>query len=86
MKRFQTVPPKPADADMPLSEIEAEALLIWAERDRRVAALTLRQAAARTTSPSDRLAYSLDEWFVRHPDVPLSTDADYPDFHPGDGA
>lgn len=39
--------------------------------------LTLRLAAARSASPSDRIAYALDEWLVTHPKA-CSTDADYP--------
>lgn len=40
-------------------------------------------AAARTHSPSDRIAYRLDEWLVTHPDAPVSTPADYPNWTPG---
>jgi hypothetical protein len=48
-------------------------------RQRETAAVaTLHAAAAHSHSPSDRLAYALDEWLVTHPDAPLSTDSDYP--------
>lgn len=46
--------------DVPREQLEAEAREIWAERDRRVAALNFRAAAQRTNSPSDRLAFYLD--------------------------
>jgi hypothetical protein len=59
----------------------AEAEQVWAERDRRVAALTLRLAAARTHSPSDRIGDSLAAWLIRE-QVPVSTDADYPAWTP----
>ncbi|MFZ3592245.1 hypothetical protein [Streptomyces sp. BH104] len=43
----------------------------------------LLDATTRTHSPSDALAYRLDEWLVTHPDAPISTGADYPDWTPG---
>jgi len=39
--------------------------------------LTLQLAAAHSASPSDRIAYALDEWLITHPKA-CSTDADYP--------
>ncbi|MFF0736807.1 hypothetical protein ACFYVK_35000 [Streptomyces chartreusis] len=66
-----------AALDVPLSAVEAEAERIWAERERRVAALYFRQAATRTASPSDRIAFALDAHLIRE-QVPVSTDADYP--------
>jgi hypothetical protein len=39
--------------------------------------LTLQLAASHTASPSDRLAYALDEWLITHPKAPVSTDQDY---------
>ncbi|MDQ0758770.1 hypothetical protein [Streptomyces canus] len=39
--------------------------------------LALQVAAAHTKSPSDRLAYALDEWLLGHPEAPVSVDADY---------
>lgn len=61
-----------AALDVPLAVVEADA--------RR---LTLVDAEARTHSPSDRLAYRLDEYLVTHPDAPVSTAADYPAWTPG---
>ena len=57
------------DLDVPLPQLEAD-----------IRALTLRQAAARSHSPSDRLAYALDEWLVTHTEAPVSTAADYPEW------
>lgn len=42
--------------------------------------LALQLAAAHTKSPSDRLAYALDEWLIGHPKAPVSTDLDYPEW------
>ncbi|MEU6365702.1 hypothetical protein ABZ876_08095 [Streptomyces sp. NPDC046931] len=64
-----------SDLDVPLAVVEAQT----------AAVATLHDAAAHTHSPSDRLAYALDEWFVTH-DVPLSTEADYPNWRPGGAA
>jgi hypothetical protein len=51
--------------------------------DAQIAAVaTLHAAAAHTHSPSDRLAYALDEWLVTHPDAPVSSPADYPNWTP----
>jgi len=47
-----------------------------------IAAATLHAAAARSSSPSDRIAYALDEWLVCHPEAPVSTNADYPGWTP----
>ena len=63
----------------PLAEVEAEAERLWAERDRRVTALNFRAAAARTHSPSDRIAFLLDAVLVRN-QVRVSVDDDYPGF------
>lgn len=41
--------------------------------------ITLRLAAARTHSPSDRVAYAHDEWLITHPNA-CATDADYPEW------
>lgn len=65
------------DLDIPLPELKAEAEELWAERDRRVAALNFRTAAERTNSPSDRIAFLLDAVLVRN-QVRVSVDADYP--------
>lgn len=65
--------------DVPWSEVEAEAARLWAERDRRVAALRFRQAAGRTTDAKEQLVYRLDAKLVRHPEL-LATDDSYPGF------
>jgi hypothetical protein len=46
--------------------------------DVQLPVLTLRVAASHSASPSDCIAYRLDEWLVTHPDAPVSTDASYP--------
>jgi hypothetical protein len=46
------------------------------------AVATLHNAAAHSHSPSDRLAYALDERLVTHPDAPVSSSADYPNWIP----
>ena len=51
--------------DVPVADIEAEACYL--------------NAAARTNSPSDKLACYLDIK-LQHPAVPLSTEADYPEW------
>ncbi|MFJ9037897.1 hypothetical protein ACIRF8_15055 [Streptomyces sp. NPDC102406] len=61
--------------DRPAAEVEAD-----------VRRLTLVAAEARTHSPSDLLAWRLDEWLVTHPDAPVSTAADYPNWTPGGAA
>lgn len=68
-----TTPTPPiARPDVPQSVLEQE-----------LAADVVRKAAARTHSPSDRIAYRLDGWLVTHPDAPVSTDLDYPNWTPG---
>ncbi|WP_428956138.1 hypothetical protein [Streptomyces sp. cg35] len=64
-----------AALDTPLAEVEASVRL-----------LTLTAAEKRTHSPSDLLAYRLDEYLVTHPDAPVSTAADYPNWTPGGAA
>ncbi|MDF2707046.1 MAG: hypothetical protein K0R62_2698 [Nonomuraea muscovyensis] len=54
--------------DVPLPVLEAE-----------LAAASFEQAATRTASPSEQIAYRLDAWLVTHPDV-CATAADYPDW------
>ncbi|MFF7880941.1 hypothetical protein ACH40F_08320 [Streptomyces sp. NPDC020794] len=44
---------------------------------------TLSAAARATHSESDLIAYSMDEWLLRHPKTPVSTDDDYPSWTPG---
>ncbi|WP_372344634.1 hypothetical protein [Streptomyces sp. KL116D] len=50
--------------DVPAAVVEAN-----------VRVLTLAAAASRTNSPSDALAFRLDEWLVTHPDA-VKVDAD----------
>ncbi|MDX2761616.1 hypothetical protein [Streptomyces europaeiscabiei] len=47
-----------------------------------IAADILHAAAERSHSPSDRIAYALDEWLVRHPEAPVSTEKTYPGWTP----
>jgi hypothetical protein len=51
--------------DVPLPQVEAEACFL--------------AAAARTHSPSDRLAFYLDIRLEQHPEL-LATEADYPEW------
>ncbi|MEU5772623.1 hypothetical protein ABZ819_04875 [Streptomyces venezuelae] len=53
-----------------------ERLDIPLEQVARVAVLL--EAKVRSWSPSDRLAWSLDQQLVTHPEAPVSEDADYP--------
>lgn len=66
MKAFQTPAPPITAADTPLPVLQAE-----------LAACRFEEAAARTASPSEQIAYRLDAWLVRHPDA-CATAADYP--------
>jgi hypothetical protein len=68
-----------SDLDVPLPTVQQ---IVTRQRNCQ----TLADAAAHTHSPSDRIAYQLDAWLVTHPDAPVSTEADYPDFHPGGAA
>ena len=64
-----TAPSRPwSDMDVSLPVVEAQV----------AAVRTLDAALVRTKSPSDRLAFALDEWLVCHPEAPVSTDATYP--------
>ncbi|MGQ4343501.1 hypothetical protein [Streptomyces sp. SAS_275] len=65
-----------ADLDVPLETVER---LVARQR----ACQLLADAAKHTHSPSDRIAYALDEWLITHPDAPISTLADYPTWTPG---
>ncbi|MFP3986952.1 hypothetical protein U9R90_05495 [Streptomyces sp. E11-3] len=72
-----TSPSKPrriADVDVPLTRLEADARALTVRRCCQV----LAEAAASTESPSDRIAYALDECLLRHPEAPISTDDTYP--------
>lgn len=51
-------------------------LRTWPARHRAV--VVAREAAARTHSESDRIAYALDVRLLTHPNAPVATDADYP--------
>ena len=53
-------------------------LLPIAAVDVQLPVLTLRVAASHSASPSDCIAYRLDEWLITHPDAPVSVDADFP--------
>lgn len=68
-----------AALDVPVEAVAAEADRMWAERERRVAALHFEQAAASTASPSEQIAYRLDAWLVKHPDDVRAAEA-YPDW------
>jgi hypothetical protein len=57
--------------DVPLAVVEAQT----------AAVAVLSAARARSSSPSDRLAWALDEWLVTH-DAALSTEATYPNWTP----
>ncbi|MFE4818538.1 hypothetical protein ACFRFU_19325 [Streptomyces sp. NPDC056704] len=72
-----TTPRDISALDVPLETVQA---LVARQRNCQ----TLADAAAHSHSPSDRIAYQLDAWLIGHPEAPISTDADYPDFHPGD--
>ncbi|MFE9736188.1 hypothetical protein ACFYO9_37680 [Streptomyces sp. NPDC005863] len=50
--------------DVPLKQVAAVAVLL--------------EAKVRSWSPSDRLAWSLDQQLVTHPEAPVATDSDYP--------
>ncbi|WP_263165458.1 hypothetical protein [Streptomyces sp. SCSIO ZS0520] len=68
-----SAPTRPiSDLDVPAAQVSALAIL--------------SDAAARSHSPSDRLAYALDAFLVTHPDAPVSTVADYPEWAAALGA
>lgn len=74
------IPPRSQDDwDRPAREVAADVKALVARQQCQV----LADAAKRTASPSDRIAYALDAWFVQHPEAPVSTDADYPTWTPG---
>lgn len=74
------LPPRSRDAwDVPASRLEADLKALVA---RQRACQVLAEAAARTESPSDRLAYVHDAWLLTHPEA-CSTSADYPNWQPG---
>ncbi|MEU3613414.1 hypothetical protein ABZ725_14020 [Streptomyces sp. NPDC006872] len=55
--------------DVPLAVVEAD-----------IAAAHFEQAAGRTKSPSDQIAFRLDAWLVKHPDDVRAAAAAYPDW------
>ena len=59
------------DVPLPVVESQAESCAV------------LTAALKATHSRSDALAYRLDLYLVTHPDAPVSTEADYPDWTPG---
>lgn len=74
-KRFQSPPPPITRAHVPLSRLQQQvAAIVTGQRNARL----LAEAAEHTHSPSDRLAYQLDAWLVRHPDAPVAQISDYP--------
>lgn len=62
----------------PIDQLDVDLHVLMAN----IAADILHAAAARSNSPSDRIAYALDEWLVRHPEAPVSTEANYPGWTP----
>jgi hypothetical protein len=79
-KRFQSPPPRIERADVPLSTLAADLKRLVA---RQRACQLLADAADHSNSPSDRIAYALDAWLITHPEAPVSTLADYPNWTPG---
>ncbi|MEV8033969.1 hypothetical protein [Streptomyces sp. NPDC086182] len=76
-KRFQSPPQPITAADVPVSTLrEQVAAIVAGQRNARL----LAEAAAHSHSPSDRLAYQLDAWLVRHPNAPVAQVSDYPDW------
>jgi hypothetical protein len=74
-RAFQTVPPRIEQADVPLATLQQQvAAIVTGQRNAQL----LAEAADRTASPSDRIAYQLDAWLVRHPNAPVAQVADYP--------
>jgi hypothetical protein len=60
---------------VPLSTLQQQvAAIVTGQRNARL----LAEAAEHSHSASDRLAYQLDAWLVRHPNAPLAQIADYP--------
>jgi hypothetical protein len=78
-----TTPRPVSELGVPLSRLAADVNAIVA---RQRACQVLAEAAEHSSSPSDRIAYALDGWLVRHPEAPLSSDADYPGWTPGGAA
>lgn len=64
--------------DRPLADLDADLKALATRRSCQV----LAEAAARTLSPSDRLACANSAWLLTHPEA-CSTSADYPNWQPG---
>lgn len=62
----------------PIERLDVPAAQVAAQ----IACQTLREAAARTHSPSDRIAYALDAYLITHPGT-CSTPDTYPGWTPG---
>ncbi|MEU0783449.1 hypothetical protein ABZ341_17985 [Streptomyces sp. NPDC006173] len=74
-RAFQSPAPRIEQADVPLATLQQQvAAIVTGQRNAQL----LTEAADRTKSPSDRPAYQLDAWLVRHPNAPLAQIADYP--------
>ncbi|MEU8642328.1 hypothetical protein AB0C91_10460 [Streptomyces sp. NPDC048674] len=74
-RAFQKPAPRIEQADVPLATLQQQvAAIVTGQRNAQL----LTEAADRTASPSDRLAYQLDAWLVRHPNAPVAQLADYP--------
>jgi len=78
VKPFQTVPPRPADADVTLTVVEAAAHLSWLQAHPVPADAPLKDR-------HDWMAAAFRDLAACHPEA-CATAADYPDFHPGGGA
>ena len=59
----------------PISALDVPAERVAAQAS---ACRLLADAAAHTASPSDRLAYALDQRLITHPEIHLADDGDYP--------
>lgn len=82
-KSFQSPPPPIERADVPLSTLRERMAADVRATVARQRAQTLTDAAKHSHSPSDRIAYALDAWLITHPEAPVSTIDDYPDWTPG---
>ncbi|MFE0039373.1 hypothetical protein [Streptomyces sp. NPDC059015] len=74
MSTIGSPPRSSGDWDVPAVQVAADA------RARKQAAdvEVLHEAASHSHSPSDRIAYALDESLLTHPEAPVTTDADAP--------
>jgi hypothetical protein len=67
---------KPASSTSAMDVPAAQLVADMRARSQQQAVELLHEGASRSHSPSDRIAYALDEWLVTHPDAPVSTDND----------